>query len=294
MNNQKIWFVFLLLLVVSSILPNEGFAQKKELEIRYFYLEADQKSGDAILIESPDGKTMLIDAGMEKTGSQLDEYLKQLQIDQIDYVISTHPHHDHIGGFLTILDSREIGVLLMPDIQHSTKIYLDFKNMLMQKKINYKYVKEGDQFVLGEGVKVEVISPSKEALNKAEKAEDLSTADINNLSLVLKVTYQDNTFLFTGDLYKKQEKALVEAKKELLNVDLLDAPHHGDATSSSKQFINAVNPQYTIISANILQSKKIVERYKKSGSHVYATSKHKNILITSDGCEIHVRDVGGG
>jgi beta-lactamase superfamily II metal-dependent hydrolase len=231
---------------------------------------------------------------MEKTGAQLDEYLNQLHIDQIDYVVSTHPHHDHIGGFSTILNSVEIGVLLMPDIQHLTKTYTDFQNLLTQKKIAYQYVNEGDQFSLGEDVLVEVISPSSEALNEAAKEKHLSTAAINNLSLVLKVTYQDNTFLFTGDLYKKQEKALVDAKKEILNVDLLDAPHHGDTTSSSKQFINAVSPKYTIISANILQSKRVMKRYKQSGSQVYATSKHKNIVITSDGKEIQVRGTAEG
>ncbi|MFC0472430.1 ComEC/Rec2 family competence protein [Halalkalibacter kiskunsagensis] len=291
MNSQQRWWFFIVLLIISIIAPTSGFAQTNDadkLEIRYFYLEADKKSGDAILLESPDGKRMLIDAGMEQTGQQLDRYLKQMQIDQIDYVISTHPHHDHIGGFSTILDSLDIGVLLMPNIKHSTKTYVDFTNLLTKQKIPYQYVKEGDRFTLGEDVEVEVISPSEEDLDSAAKEKHLSTADINNLSLVLKVTYCDNTFLFTGDLYKKQEKQLVAAKKELLNVDLLDAPHHGDSTSSSRQFINAVNPKYTIISANILQSKRVMKRYEQSGSHVYTTSKHQTIVITSDGKEIHV------
>lgn len=270
---------------------NEVFNQEEHngsLQIRYFHLEANEKSGDSILIESPDGHTMLIDAGMADTGEQLDRYLDQLAVDQIDYAIATHPHHDHIGGYHTILQSRKIQSLLMPDLPHTTDAYSIFLNKMIEHNIERTYVREGDRFSLGEDVEVEVISPSEEALKKARREKKLSTRDMNNLSMVLKVTYKDHSFLFTSDIYKEQEKRLVHLKEELLNVDVLDAPHHGDRTSSSQTFIEAIQPRYTIMSANIFQSRKVYQRYVKSGSEVYATSMHGNILVVSDGETLQV------
>ncbi len=262
---------------------NEG-----SLQVRYLHLKADRKSGDSIFIQSPDGYTMLIDAGMVDTGEQLDRYLDHLSVDQIDYVIATHPHHDHIGGYHTLLQSRKIDTLLMPELPHTTEVYSVFLNKMIEKNIRPTYVKEGDRFKLGENIDVEFLSPSEGELEKARKEKKLSTRDINNLSLVIKVTYQDHSFLFTSDIYQKQEKQLVHFKKELLDVDVLDAPHHGDSTSSSQAFINAVKPRYTIMSANIFQSDKVYERYLKSGSEVYATSIHGNILVVSDGETIRI------
>ncbi|WP_227939907.1 ComEC/Rec2 family competence protein [Alkalihalobacillus deserti] len=269
-----------------SIGRNELFNKEQhqgKLQIRYFHLEANEKSGDSILIKSPDGQTMLIDAGMVDTGDQLDRYLDQLSINKIDYAVATHPHHDHIGGYHTILQSRQIGLLLMPDLPHTTEVYSTLLNRMTERNIQPTYVKDGDRFRLGKNVEVEIISPSNGALEKAKKEKKLSTKDINNLSLVIKLTYNNHSFLFTSDIYKKQERKLVHLKEDLLDVDVLDAPHHGDSTSSLQAFINTVKPSYTMMSANIFQSKKVYERYLKSGSEVYATSMYGNILIVSDG-----------
>ncbi|WP_088103271.1 ComEC/Rec2 family competence protein [Halalkalibacter urbisdiaboli] len=273
-----------------AVMSTEFFTtdDTEKLTIRYFYLDAAEKSGDAILIKSPDGKTMLIDAGIVETGSKLSEYLDNMNIDQLDYAIATHPHHDHIGGYDTILRNKEIGKLMMPNIRQVTSTYKNFIQTIEEEMIDVAYVHAGNQFYLGRHVLVEVISPEKEDLQKASAKKELSTAEINDLSLVLKVTYHNRTFLFTGDIYKKQEKKLVQEKKAALAADFLDAPHHGDKTSSSQEFIHAVHPQITVMSANILQSRTVYNRYKKSGSDVYSTSKNKHILIESDGESIKV------
>jgi beta-lactamase superfamily II metal-dependent hydrolase len=258
------------------------------LQIRYFDLEADSKSGDAILIQSPDGETMLIDAGMVATGQALDSYLIQLNVNKLDYAVATHPHHDHIGGYQTLIKSKQIDVLMMLDLPHTTETYKTFQNLLKENLINTQYVQAGDRLTLGSEVEVEILQPSFSALENARNEMELSTAEMNNLSLVIKVTYRNNSFLFTGDIYKKQEKKLIKQYKEQLDVDLLHAPHHGDSTSSSQAFINAVSPRYTMISANNLQSKRVYYRYQKSGSEVYATSRVGNILIVSDGENITI------
>ena len=200
---------------VFNIKQHEG-----SLQIRYLHLEADQKSGDAIFIRSPDGKNMLIDAGMVDTGKQLDRYLDQLSVEKIDYAIATHPHHDHIGGYHTVLQSREVGQMLMPNLPHRTEVYSTFLKKMADENIEPTYVKDGDRFKLGKDVEVEIISPSEGAIEKGRKGKKLATSDINDLSVVLKVSYQNHSFLFTSDIYKKQEKKLVHLKKDVLDVDV--------------------------------------------------------------------------
>ncbi|ARK28635.1 ComEC/Rec2 family competence protein [Halalkalibacter krulwichiae] len=267
---------------------NQDLHQGK-LQIRYFNLESDKKSGDSILIVSPDGKSMLIDAGIVATGHKLNKYLNDLSIDRIDVAVATHPHHDHIGGYETILKTKQIGTLLMPELPHTTSAYARFLNTIQKRNVTPTYVVAGNHFSLGKEVSVEVLSPSHEALEKARKEKKLSTRYINNLSLVLKVTYRDQTFLFTGDIYKKQEEKLVNFKGEKLHVDLLDAPHHGKRTSSSNLFIQTVQPSYTVISMNNLRSKRAYSRYEKTGSRVVSTGINGNILIVSDGQSLTIK-----
>ncbi|WP_088103272.1 ComEC/Rec2 family competence protein [Halalkalibacter urbisdiaboli] len=255
------------------------------LSIRYFYLEADEKSGDAILIKSPEGKTMMIDTGMVATGQQLKESLDRLNINRIDLAIATHPHHDHIGGYETLLKEKEVSVLMMPNLTHSTNTYKNFINVIGEEQINVRYLHAGDQFYLGDDITVEVLNPGVEELGPKT---DRTTAEINNLALVLKVTYKERSFLFTSDIYKKQEKKLIKLYGKRLKADFLHAPHHGDKTSSTNKFIATVQPEYTVISSNILQSKRIVERYKRNGSQVFSTSWNRHLLIQSNGVDIEV------
>ncbi|WP_161784701.1 ComEC/Rec2 family competence protein [Halalkalibacter okhensis] len=261
---------------------------KGALQIRYFDLEADTKSGDAILIESPDGKRMLIDAGIVDTGEKLDHYLDQLNVNHLDIAVATHPHHDHIGGYHTLLKSKQIDLFIRPNLEHHTETYQVFRNLLREQAITEQFVAAEDRFTLGDHVEVEILGPSEEELIHAYESGKLSTAKMNDRSLVLKVTYLNHTFLFTGDIYKKKERELIKLYGDKLDVDVLHAPHHGDRTSSSQAFIDTVKPQHTIISANILQSKKVYNRYVKSGSNVYATSKNGTILLVSDGEDLTV------
>ncbi|MDT8862401.1 MBL fold metallo-hydrolase [Alkalihalobacillus sp. MEB130] len=284
----RILLIGILLLVGGLVCTGSTFAtmNEGELEIRYFHLEADKKSGDAIFLKSPDGKTMLIDSGSLRTGKQLVTKLQTLGISSVDYAVATHPHHDHIGGFVNVMETVSIGHLLLPKLTHSTKAYAAFVKRVKEKDIGVSYIREGDRFNLGNDVEIEVLHPSENEVTKSVKEEELSTTDINNLSVVLKVTYNDNTFLFTSDIYKDQEKQLM--KKHQLSADVLHAPHHGGGTSSSSDFIEAVDPTYTIISTNKLPRKSIVSRYVRKGSKVYATSVNGSILLQSNGKTIKV------
>ncbi|MBP3950121.1 ComEC/Rec2 family competence protein [Bacillus suaedae] len=258
-----------------------------KLTIRYLYLDAEKKSGDAIVIKTPTGKVVLIDAGIVTTGLQVNDYLDRLQINKIDMAIATHPHYDHIGGYLTLLHEKTVDQLLMPNIDHTTDTYQQFSNLIQEKDVPTKFLYAGDQIILEEGIRIDVISPERKAIALA-KEQKLSTTEINNLAFVLKLTYNETTFLFTSDIYKKQEDLLLQTKPNLLRADFLHAPHHGDHTSSSQAFINKVNPQFAVMSSNILQSKKVIKRYKQSDVNVFTTSRIGNVKIESDGVRIKV------
>lgn len=257
------------------------------LRVRFFNLKAEEKSGSSILIQTPDEVTILIDAGTDKTGSQLKKYLDQLHIDRIDYAIATHPHHDHIGGYLTILKTKQIGKILMTKVPNRTRIYNKLKRLIKKQKLDVTFLEEGDQLPLGDQINLEVLHP-KRGTNSQKFLKNLSTPAINNLSLVLKLTYRERSFLFTGDLYKAGELELIKRYGNQLDVDVLEAPHHGDSTSSSRIFIKRVSPKITLMNANILQSKQVYERYLAFGSKVYSTGLDGTILIVTDGSILKV------
>jgi competence protein ComEC len=257
------------------------------LTVRYFDLPSDEKSGDAIFIRTPDGVTMMIDAGIPETGPYVDQYLDKLGIERLDYAVLTHPHYDHIGGFTTLLHTKEIGQIFTSVVPYNTNTYETVESLIEEKQIPREYLEEGDEWMLGSDVRVQVLNPPK-GTTPESLPETIATPVINNHSIVLKLTYKDTSFLFPADIYKAAEAELVEKYGELLDADFLHAPHHGDETSNSGKFIDAVSPEIAVFSTNIFQSLRVEERYRDRGIEVYIPQLHGNILITSDGSELNV------
>lgn len=256
------------------------------LTIRYFNLEHGSHPGESIYIQTPDGTSMLIDAGSPHVDLQLVRNLQQLGIEKIDAAVSTHPHSDHIGGFPLVLKAFEVGKLYMPEVYNDRFYYHDLMDALEQEEVSYEYVEAGTVFELGEDVTVEILHPEEGVLPDAAAAIE-EEWQINYFSLVLKVTYKDTSFLFTGDIFSKQELELVDKKGEQLQADFLHVPHHGNASSSSLPFIRSVAPQVAVLGSNIFEIG-LVNRYEKEGVDVYLTDMHGHVLVTSDGKELDV------
>lgn len=261
-------------------------AYKDLLTIRYFNLESKEDSGDCILIQTPDGKTMMIDAGVPEVGPQVVQYLDKLGVQTIDVAVNTHPHADHIGGFATVLQSKEIKTMLMENLPYDSNAYRNTIQALQEKKVKVEYPEDGTSFQVGRDLKVEALNPPQGELPEAVKR--FSYAEVNNQAMVLKLTYKENTFLFSSDIYKEREYKLVEGKSQALQADMMHVPHHGNTTSSSPAYVKAVSPQIAVISSNIFQSADVVKRYEKNNAKVYITGLHGNLLITSDGKKLNV------
>ena len=268
----------------------EDFTLEKDsglLTIRFFYLEGHDRTGDAILIRSPGGKTMLIDAGTVEAAPQLNGYMQKLGINEIDYGVVTHPHHDHIGGYDLLLRTFRFKKLLMIRVPYTTPTFKRVVQTAERKGVPIEYVEEGDEFSLDLGVHVQVLNPPK-GTGPDSLPEKLTTNQVNNLSMVLRMKYGVRRFLFTGDIYSQREEELIKTKAQALDCDVIKAPHHGESTSSSRAFVEAVSPEFTFITINILQSLPIYKRYRKLGSQVYITGFDGTVLLRCDGKDITV------
>lgn len=265
-------------------------AYEGELAVYFFHLEGDEKMGESILVKTPEGQTILIDAGLPEAGPTVDGYLDELGVDKLDYVMPSHPHHDHIGGLQTIFATKEVGKVIEVDVPHSTKPYKEYKRLIKNNDIDVEIGEAGDVLELEDDLTLEIFNPPKgtDKDSMPEGYTDQSASVINNESMVMKLTYKDKSFLFTGDIYTSREVELVNDFDDELKSNVVVAPHHGHDTSSSQLFIKTVDPDITMIPSNILFEKQINNRYDQSGSDVYHSYEYGNVVLVSDGETIDV------
>lgn len=249
-------------------------------EVRFI----DVGQGDASLVIS-DGEAILIDAGENTKGDEVVDYLERMKIKELSMIVATHPHSDHIGGIDVVMESFPVKKVLMPELKDevipTTGTFTDFLDAMEKQKIIPTYAKPGDEFIFGKGV-FTVFAPVQEF------------DDLNNSSIGLKFVYDNAaSFLFTGDMEKKAEKAVLEQySPEMLKADVLKSGHHGSKTSSSKDFFWAVNPAVCVISVGTgnsygLPNDEIIKRYTANGAQIYRTDFHGDIAIGFDG-EYHL------
>ena len=205
----------------------------------------DVGQGDSILLVSPNGKTMLIDAGESTAMYSVRSVLKRLKIKKLDAVIATHPHSDHIGGMPAILRSFEVASFYMPDVSNPSAAYSDMTSALngASLRVNYLSADRTPTIEWDEDVTIEVLSPF----------EDVAYQSINNYSAIIRVTYGDTSILLTGDaegdgVYSAEYTALARNTEDKFRCTVLKVPHHGSLSSLSDAFLSAASPDYAVIS----------------------------------------------
>ncbi len=239
------------------------------------YIDVGQ--GDSTFITFDDGENLLIDGGSDN--SMAYNYLKKNKVESIDYVVATHPHEDHIGGLAEICENLSVNAVYLPDVSASTKIYNRFLKSLDNGKTDVNVAKKGVTIKEDDDLKVEILSPVLEEYD-----------NLNDYSAVVKITYRDVSFLFTGDCETTAEEKL---DMNAVKSDVLKVGHHGSKTSSSPQFINAVKPKYAIVSVGENNSyghpnDKVLNRLHSVGAKIYRTDEEGNITVTTDGTNIEV------
>jgi beta-lactamase superfamily II metal-dependent hydrolase len=257
------------------------------LRIRYLHLTGKEVMGDSILIQTPDGKTMLIDAGLPAAGGQVAAYAKKLGIERIDIALNTHPHTDHIGGFAAVAYYLPIGEFYTGNLPYpGSQSYEKTFAAMEEKNVPIRYLERGDTFQLGNEVSFEVLNPPKGSLPGNVHPSDLPA--VNSHSLVVKLNYKGQSFLFTGDIYKDREQELIQSMGDRLNALGMHVAHHGSTTSSSFAFMQAVKPQAAVISNNHFKNLDLLRLFDAQKTKVYITEKHGNILLALDGKKMNV------
>lgn len=267
--------LFLSLLIISCTSVSDVSKIDTNLLVIH-YIDVGQ--GDSILIQF-NGKNMLIDSGPTENSSSLLSYLKKLHITNIKYVITTHPHEDHIGCMDKIIDRYPISAFFAPKITTTTKAFENMISSLNKKSTKINIAKAGVTLDFDEAMQCQLLAPNS-----------TSYKDLNDYSAVLRLVYENTSFIFMGDAQKLSEKEILSNYTDIQS-DVIKIGHHGSRTSSSEEFIKAVNPKLAIISCGLNNDyghphKPTLDLLNSLNIKLFRTDKKGTIILTSDGKKI--------
>lgn len=283
-NIKRIFVVVLAICMVfvsvacDTIEPSSEAVTDNILEVHFI----DVGQADSILIKG-EKEAMLIDAGNNSDGELVVNYIKEQKIKKLKYVIGTHPHEDHIGGLDDVIDNFEIEKVIMPNAIANTRTFEDVLDSIDKKGLKITKAKVGDKYTL-DGAKFIILAPNGESYNST-----------NDYSVVVKLINGYNSFLFTGDAEELSEKEMLKNNKDLLKSDVLKVGHHGSVTSTSKDFLDAVNPSVAVVFSETGNSyghphKEIIQRLNEKKIDIVRTDLQGTIVMKSDGKKIGFND----
>lgn len=281
-NQWMMACLLLAMLVLSSFFNStEQKAEKSTNEIasdsllKVYFLDVGQ--ADCILIENNE-QYMLVDGGNNEDEEFILDYLNELGVKQLEYVIGTHPHEDHIGSLDAVIRNYGINRVILPEKEHTTKTFEDLLDAVEEKNLKITKAKPGSKYMLGEA-EFTIIAPN------ANYGDDL-----NNWSVGIKLTHGENAFVMCGDAEKNAEEDMLGTGIDL-SADVLKLGHHGSSTSSSEEFVRAVHPSYAVISCGKDNTyghphQEVLDRMKELGIQVIRTDEQGTIIASSDGMSI--------
>jgi competence protein ComEC len=258
-----------------------GVLLPRESALEAIVLDVGQ--ADCIFVRTPSGKTILIDGGGRYDRQEGDTlglkvigpFLHRQGVNRLDVVVLTHPHEDHVQGLARVLQDFHIGMVLDPAIPHPSKAYRDFLSVVEDRRIPYRRAVRGQVIELGDGVEARVLHPPDPRLSDTDD-------DMNNNSVVLRITYGRHALLLTGD-------AGIEAEQDMLagqtvRADFLKVAHHGSDDGTSQEWALAVRPRVSAISVGKDNpfghpSSDVVERLQAGGAKVYRTDRDGAITV---------------
>lgn len=236
----------------------------------------DVGQGDSELLQF-DGKNVLIDGGTQDMGPRVESYLRNHGVKSLDLVVATHPHEDHIGGLMTVLNDYTVKQVLDSGQAHTSQTFENYLNLIDKKNIPFETAQRGQTINLDPKLKIEVISPPTTPFSD----------DLNQNSIVLKVTYNKVSFLFMGDAGLEAENSIMTTGYNLKS-DILKVGHHGSSSASGSSFLAKVKPSISIIEVAAGNdyghpTQKTLSALQKTGSKIYRTNLNGNIVVTTDG-----------
>lgn len=283
-------------------------------ELQVHVLDVGPVEGDAILLISPGGKTVLIDAGDRGKGKVVLEALKRYKVQALDYFIATHPHPDHLGGAAEVLKGIKVTTVIDNGVDLSTPVptptpgkpgkaappatakpkaktksvtsfFDEYKEALTQSGAQHEKAEPLKKYDLGGGARLTVLGPS-EPFFTADKMK-AGGSDSNANSIVLRLDYGEFSMLLMGDAEAQTEQRLLSKDLDL-KAKILKVAHHGSKYATSQDFINRVKPEVAIISDGAWNryghpAQSVLERLRAAGAKLYRTDLQGDITITSRG-----------
>ena len=251
-------------------------------QLQVSFLDVGQ--GDAALVLTPDGKSLLVDGGPGGAGPRVLEALRAAGVAKVDWLIGSHPHEDHIGGLLHVLRAMPAVQVLDPGYNHGSATQQTYLSLLKQCGAQTTLARAGQTYNLGPGCRLEIAAPVDPLLSGTE-------ADVNNNSIVARLVYGQTRFLFAGDMEEEQRKRLLGsavAAAGVLPADVLKVSHHGSFNGTDAPFLRAVAPRFAVISCGRgndygYPHRDALEALRKQGCQVLRTDEQGTIRFTSDG-----------
>lgn len=245
--------------------------------------------GDVILVETSDGKQMLVDGGPDDTVlARLGETLAPRDRD-LDLVVLTHPHADHVTGLVGVLERYTVKKIIMTGVHYDTPEYRAFKNLIEARHIPVEIITHAESFALG-SARVAVLYPLK-------SFDEVMVKNVHDSTVVMKVSEGERSVLLTGDLEAPGEQEMIAAHEDL-RADILKVGHHGSHTSSSDAFLTAVHPTYAAISVGLNNTyghphADVLERLMAHAIRFFRTDEDGTITFRMDSRHLCVSTTSG-
>lgn len=278
--DSKILIIVLALAVVFIWWQVAKGLPPKQLTVTYL----DVGQADATLIQTMTGENVLIDGG--ENPDILQSALVSKGVRKIDLIILSHPHADHLGGLTEVVKNYKVGSVLDGGQTHPSPLYEKFLTAVKKQKIPYQLARRGQEFKIGRSLDIFILHPTENFISG-------TTSDINNNSVVAKISYGKVSFLFTGDIEEEAQFSLL-SYGERLKAEILKVPHHGSANGSNMQFLQYVQPEVAIIQVGAGNpfghpAQSTLGKLKSLGAQIYRTDKDGDVTVRSDGKKVEVR-----
>ena len=290
---QKVWArkagLFVLLVGLNAAVWSHAF-RPRDLEVVFL----DVGQGDAVFLRFPNGRTMVVDGGMRSAefdnGARvLLPFLRYRNVDRVDVVVASHPHNDHIGGLISLLEEMEVGHYVDSGQACDTWTAGRLRELIGEKGIRYHRVAAGDTLLGLGGVGGLVLHPTEEFVTAAGE----SPHDLNNGSVAFRLTYGEVSLLFIGDIEKETDGAML-GWGERLRSRVLKVGHHGSRTSSQPRFVEGVQPEIGVVQVGAFNkfrhpAPEVMAYYRKRGTRILRTDRRGAVILRTDGHTLDLR-----
>jgi competence protein ComEC len=282
-KRTKLFIAITVAIIVIILIFSIANVQRDRLKIVFF----DAGLGDLFLIRTPDNENVMIDAGPSDFASNHFSYsalpyFKQHGISTIDWLILTHAHNDHYGGFEALIQEVIVENLLIHEHFFDRPVWETFEPLIEEYEVDLTVVSDTMQIALS-SVNLKVIHPDK----------DYSHSNINNLSIVTRLEYQNFSALFTGDIESEAENYLTSNYEEYLPCYMLKIAHHGSKSSSTEQFLDYAKPEYAFIPTSLenrfnFPHEETLQNLAFLEDRLFIAEKDGAVILLTDGEKVHI------